>query len=246
MINIDIFYNHDSLPKESGIYLIHFNNGKSYVGQAGNIRHRFKTVHLKFKNLKKKAVVHQAMNLHIWSVSVLEFCAISELDNREIFWIREKEGYAKGYNCNLGGGGNRGFKFSEESKIKKSLSMKGMKGTRLGQKQTKEEKLKRSITMTETLSKKPKEEKLLAMFRHWESRRKNGTDRGFKRPLTEEKLKEKSRKIKETKANKNPKEKEEAIIKMRATIAKKSPEEKRKSMEKHWATKRLNAFDPII
>ena len=58
----------------------------------------------------------------IWTV--LEYCHESELDEREMYWIAYYNTYENGFNANKGGGGNRGFHRTEETRKKSSESLK--------------------------------------------------------------------------------------------------------------------------
>lgn len=59
---------------------------------------------------------------------VLEECEALELDDREIFWIEQKNSYKDGYNQTLGGGGCRGYKASEATRRKISENHADMSG----------------------------------------------------------------------------------------------------------------------
>lgn len=50
--------------------------------------------------------------------SVLEYCDVEKLNEREEAWIQSLNSCVSGYNLNIGGGGLRGFHMSEETKQK--------------------------------------------------------------------------------------------------------------------------------
>ena len=121
-----------------GIYGIHNKvNDKWYVGQAQNIKKRNYNELLNLKNCNRfhsgkrdnKHIVDAwkkyGENAFEWVV--LEECEIDKLDEREIFWIKEKDSYKNGYNQTLGGGGLRGKICSIETRLKMSNSRKGKK-----------------------------------------------------------------------------------------------------------------------
>ena len=113
----------------SGIYRIYNTvNGKSYVGQSQNIECRW-------KEHKRTLRTNKAKNLHLqrsWNqygedsfvFEVLEFCDIAMLNEREQFWIAYFDSFHSGYNMNAGGGGNRGYQWSEESRRRASEAAK--------------------------------------------------------------------------------------------------------------------------
>lgn len=140
-----------------GIYGIHNKvNDKWYVGQSNNIRKRNL---YELRNLRNGVFHYNNSNNHIvqaWQKYgenafewvVLEECEINKLDEREIFWIKEKDSYRNGYNQTLGGGGSRGAIVSEETKRKMSLSSKGEKHPFWGKHRTEETKKKLSLWRT--------------------------------------------------------------------------------------------------
>lgn len=104
-------------------------NGKQYVGQTvRTIEYRFKK-HLKASQTLDYPL-YKAMNkygIEHFSVRQLEECSVEELDDREIFWIKELDTYYNGYNATLGGLGNRTradeyFDISETYKRTQSLN----------------------------------------------------------------------------------------------------------------------------
>ena len=101
-------------------------NSKSYVGQTSyNISKRI-AVHFRGdgSSILYKAIGKYGKNYFEWEV-LEDNIPISKLDEREIYWIKEHDSFKNGYNCSSGGGGIRGYKLSDESKIKMSNSRKG-------------------------------------------------------------------------------------------------------------------------
>ena len=112
---------------KSGIYMwINAHNGKKYIGQADNLERR----RLRFINFTTKYAGSLINNVRKhynsesdWIYKVLEYCSIDKLDEREKYWIQVKGSMKpNGYNLTEGGNTTRGFKFTEESKHKQSLS----------------------------------------------------------------------------------------------------------------------------
>jgi len=111
----------NSFPKTSGIYLISFDNGKNYVGQAQNLNNRI-IGHLRTveRYTNRRSLVHKAMLIHKYEISILEECSINALDDREIFWIEKLKSYKgdypeTGYNLTTGGkSGGRGIKHKKD------------------------------------------------------------------------------------------------------------------------------------
>lgn len=91
-----------------GIYKItKKENGKSYIGQSNDIERRFN----EHKN-KKEIPIELAIQKHgvsAFNFEIIEECSLNELDEREEYWIAYYNTYKGfGYNCNPGGGNNRG------------------------------------------------------------------------------------------------------------------------------------------
>lgn len=104
-------------------------NGKIYVGQTKDYHDR---VLSHISSLKRGC----AANMHLqrawdkygedaFQFSVLEYCDTANLNQREIYWIQEKDSFHSGYNMTLGGGGIRGHQASEETKQKISAALSG-------------------------------------------------------------------------------------------------------------------------
>ena len=82
-----------------------------------------------------------------FEIFTLEECDILLLDEREQYWIEHFNTLKEGYNCDKGGQGILGFKHSEETKIKMSLSKKGKASPQKGKKMSEEQKKKISLSM---------------------------------------------------------------------------------------------------
>jgi hypothetical protein len=102
---------------KSGIYKITcLKNGKVYVGQAQDIKERW-------KEHKRGLTGNYHHNIHLqraWNkygekhfkFEIIEYVKL--LDEREIYWIEKLDTFKNGYNRTLGGGGTLGRKYTEE------------------------------------------------------------------------------------------------------------------------------------
>lgn len=90
-----------------GIYKItKINNGKSYIGQSNDIERRFQE-HKTRVDIPIEIAI-QKYGSQAFKFEILEECGLSELDEREIYWINFYNTYKGfGYNCSEGGGNNR-------------------------------------------------------------------------------------------------------------------------------------------
>lgn len=98
------------------IYKIENNiNGKIYIGQTiQELKIRFKR-HCSFSALSeaeanmpiKKAI--KKYGKENFTISVIEECDDSIINEREIFWIEKYDSFKNGYNATLGGGGLYGY-----------------------------------------------------------------------------------------------------------------------------------------
>lgn len=95
-----------------GIYKIENKvNGKIYVGQSTNIQKRWDN-HKVASNCEKDHTYNYPLyrafrkyGVDNFSFDVLEECMVSELDDKEIFWIEYYNSFRNGYNQTLGGCG---------------------------------------------------------------------------------------------------------------------------------------------
>lgn len=102
-----------------GIYLItNLQNGKKYVGQSQDIEARW----YKHKNALKNGTHVNSPLQYAWNkygpeafnFSILEECALEELDQKERYYIQLYDTYNSGYNLDKGGLGIRGYKHTDE------------------------------------------------------------------------------------------------------------------------------------
>ena len=103
----------DESWKIGGIYMLICRvNGKRYIGQSKNIRRRLNE-HRRGKSFAP--VICKAIAKYGWDAfdkTVLEFCPIEELDEKEIYYIAELK---PEYNLSKGGGDPKGCKPSPET-----------------------------------------------------------------------------------------------------------------------------------
>ena len=126
-------------PKLAGIYLFKNNiNGKCYIGQGVSIRKRLKHHLSNIRNKRYDLPLYRAIEkygLHNFTIDIVESFIpdesitteqlINKLDNLEIKYIEQYEGYTKGYNCTKGGDfGVLGLKMTEEQRKKVSENTK--------------------------------------------------------------------------------------------------------------------------
>lgn len=93
-----------------GIYkLTNKLNGKSYIGQAIDIRKRWrehKCASLNPNNKDFNMVIHKAIRkygIENFNLEIIEECEQSELNDKEIYWIDKYNTYHQGYNASIGG-----------------------------------------------------------------------------------------------------------------------------------------------
>ena len=90
-------------------------NGKKYIGLSNNINRRFSEHKCSLKS--KNTVLTKAFrkySIENFEFEILEIVEdINDLSDREIFWINKIN---PEYNMNEGGGGNKGYKLSDEIK----------------------------------------------------------------------------------------------------------------------------------
>ena len=103
----------------SGIYKWTSPSGKSYIGQAINLKKRygeFKRPNSAYTS--KGSAIDKARkkynNFDEWDYEILEECSIESLDVKEKYWIDFYNTKVDGYNSTNGGDGNKGWKPSEE------------------------------------------------------------------------------------------------------------------------------------
>lgn len=122
-----------NLPKSSGIYMIlNKANAKCYIGQSEDVKRRV--------DAHERALRHNThYNKHLQSAwnkygadsfefTMLEFCPEELLDEREVYYIETYNSFNNGYNMNIGGSSNRGYKHTDESKQKMAESHPDVSG----------------------------------------------------------------------------------------------------------------------
>lgn len=119
--------------RQCGIYCIkNLVNNKMYIGQSDNIERRWRAH-------RNELAGHRHRNVHLqravdkygidnFDFSVLELCDVSELNDREMFYISRYNTFFTGYNLTLGGDGVRGVIVSEETKRRMSRSHADISG----------------------------------------------------------------------------------------------------------------------
>ena len=114
------------MEKKSGIYMWTSPSGKSYIGQAVNLKKRYNSF-LRFNKNYSGDKINNARkkynNESDWKYEVLEYCDVNELDEREKYYIALYDTINNGYNCESGGNENKIV--SDESKQKMSEAKKG-------------------------------------------------------------------------------------------------------------------------
>ena len=108
------------------IYRILFSNGKSYIGQTiHTVDHRLYE-HIKKSRNDSQCLVYKAMRKYEYSCEIIAYASTAEeLNELEIYHIKENNSYMKngGYNMTLGGQSINGYEFTEEIKTKISESV---------------------------------------------------------------------------------------------------------------------------
>lgn len=113
----------------SGIYqIINLVTGDCYIGQSQNLTKRInKHKSLLTRGLHKNLRIQRAWNKYskkVFEFRIVQLCCINELNSLEQYWMNY---FNAEYNLSPSSDTNRGFKHSEESKLKISLTMKGKK-----------------------------------------------------------------------------------------------------------------------
>lgn len=115
-----------NMEKKSGIYMWTSPSGKSYIGQSVNLQKR-RCAFLCFGDIYGGQKINRARkkynNKSLWNYTILEYCDIDDLDEREEYYISLYNTINNGYNCESGGHENKIV--SDETKQKLSEAMKG-------------------------------------------------------------------------------------------------------------------------
>ena len=116
------------------IYKVTSPNGKIYVGQTINLKHRRSAY--RTNNFKKQIKLWRNCQTYNWNpldtLEIIEECICENdktvLNEREIYWIKELRAFGpKGLNCTKGGEGHIGLHPSIETRKKMSLAGLGRK-----------------------------------------------------------------------------------------------------------------------
>ena len=104
-------------------------NGRVYVGST-KVFERRKSCHIErlLKNKHHSYKLQNAWNGYgseVFVFEVLEECEVSVLCQVEQKWIDDLDSFTNGYNCRPTAESNRGYKPSEETKLKLSIAGKG-------------------------------------------------------------------------------------------------------------------------
>lgn len=103
-------------------------NGKIYIGQAKDFKSRIRCHRYHSKSNKRNNPFYAALKKYGWDnfiINIVEECDIQLLNEREEYWIKEKNClYPNGYNLMKGG---RQYEMSEITKKKISDLRKGIK-----------------------------------------------------------------------------------------------------------------------
>lgn len=119
----------------TGVYVIRNSvNDKIYVGSAINLRHRFICHRNRLRrNCHKSPQLQSFANrygIEVFRFEILEFCSAEERLAKEQSYLDALRPFNKnGFNTMKLAGSPKGFRHSEESKIKISLAHKGRKHT---------------------------------------------------------------------------------------------------------------------
>lgn len=105
--------------KICGIYCIeNIANGKKYIGQSRDIKHRFSTHKMNLnKNIHANIHLQSAWNMYgieSFKFYIIEECDQSELDDKEVYYIKIYNSMTNGYNLNSGGQGIPAYKHTPE------------------------------------------------------------------------------------------------------------------------------------
>ena len=115
-----------NIERKSGIYMWTSPSGKSYIGQSVDLQKR-KYAFLRFGDIYGGQKINCARKKYhhksLWNYTILEYCGIDDLDEREEYYISLYNTINNGYNCESGGHENKIV--SDESKQKMSDAKKG-------------------------------------------------------------------------------------------------------------------------
>lgn len=115
------------IEKISGIYCIeNLINNKKYIGQSKHLHQRWLIHYFDLKNNLDSKHLQNSWNKYggeNFKFYVLVNCPIEDLDELEIFYIKELHSHESehGYNLNFGGNSNRGLRVTDEFRKKMSI-----------------------------------------------------------------------------------------------------------------------------
>lgn len=108
-----------------GIYKITNPKGKIYIGSSINLQRREKDY--KYLRCKNQTLIYNSLKKYGWGshkFEIIEECLVEELNEKEIYWTHELKAFSNNGGLVLQIGGNNGSQ-SDDTKLKKSISMKG-------------------------------------------------------------------------------------------------------------------------
>jgi group I intron endonuclease len=132
------------------IYIFTFPNGKQYIGQSVNLAQRYRRHKRCSQQECAKQVVDRAIKKYGWSNVIKDEieCAEEFLDEVEQTWIKNFETMDRKYGYNRDSGGNANKHASDITLRRQSESKTGNKNPMFGRTQSKETRLKQSISAT--------------------------------------------------------------------------------------------------
>ena len=108
---------------ETGIYKWTSPSGKSYIGQAINLKKRWREFRRPsniYYTSKGSAIDNARAKYpnydNQWQYEILEYCKEEELDEKETYYIDYYDTFNKGYNATRGGDGTKGRKMEDWQK----------------------------------------------------------------------------------------------------------------------------------
>lgn len=110
-----------------GVYKItNIATNKSYIGKSIDIKRRFRK-HKYYLNNEQHHNMHLQRSWNLYgeenfNFSIIEECKEEELDYLEMYYIQKYDTVENGFNMNYGGECGRGYKHTEEFKIKQSVN----------------------------------------------------------------------------------------------------------------------------
>lgn len=109
-----------------GIYMIkNLVNEKKYIGRSTDIKTRWSNHKYELnKGIHVNSYLQNAWNKYgkdNFEFSIIEECAENDLNEKEIYWIKEMDAYHNGYNLTEGG---EGYSLSAEIKSKIGIALK--------------------------------------------------------------------------------------------------------------------------